>query len=219
MSWARVHRTLAIALVVLLVVWSVTGLLFHLKPGWDRAYDQLAVERQGPLSLATIVPASTLEVAVSGAEIQRVSLFDTVLGPLYRVQTTTGSELVGATTGHKRSPLTVAECEALIADAVSRSPYRSAYGGPVTTHGDATTVKVDFRDATVTLGRSDARISQRGSTSDRIDWLYRIHYLQWTGNRTIDRAFAVLGLLLIWAVMIPGIMLFVRRFRRPTSRD
>lgn len=214
MSWAAVHRTLAIALVALLVVWSVTGLLFHLKPGWDRAYDQLAVERPGPLKLAAIVPATSIEAALAGASIERVALFDTQLGPLYRVATATGTELVDATTGKKRSPLTVPECEALIADAVSRSPHRAAYGGPVATHTDERTVKVDFKDATVVLGRSDARISQHAESTGRIDWLYRIHYLQWTGNKTIDRAFAVLGLALIWAVMIPGIMLFVRRFRR-----
>ncbi len=214
MTWAAVHRTLAIALVVLLVVWSVTGLLFHLKPGWDRAYDQLAVERPGPLKLAAVVPASAVEPALDGSPIERVTLFASQLGPLYRVSTTAGTELVDATTGKKRSPLTVPEAEALIADAVSRSPYRAAYGEQVKTEADERTVKIDFQDATVTIGRSDGRISQRGAGSDRIDWLYRIHYLQWTGNKTIDRAFAMLGLALIWAVMIPGIMLFVRRFRR-----
>lgn len=214
MTWAAVHRTLAIALVVLLVVWSITGVLFHLKPGWDRAYDQLAVERPGPLKLAAIVPASALAAALDGAAIERVTLFDSQLGPLYRVSTAAGTELVDATTGKKRSPLTVPEAEALIADAVARSPHRAAYGDPARTHADERTVKIDFEDATVTVGRSDARISQRGATSDRIDWLYRIHYLQWTGNKTIDRAFAVLGLALIWAVMIPGLVLFVRRFRR-----
>jgi uncharacterized iron-regulated membrane protein len=213
-SWAAVHRWLAIALVALLVVWSVTGVLFHLKPGWDRAYDQLAVERPGPLKLAAIVPSSSIEAALEGAAIARVTLFDSQIGPLYRVSTAAGTELVDATTGKKRSPLTVPEAESLIADAVSRSPHRAAYGSPTATHTDERTVKVDFKDATVTLGRSDARISQHAESTGRIDWLYRIHYLQWTGNKTIDRAFAVLGLALIWAVMIPGILLFVRRFRR-----
>ncbi len=218
MSWARVHRTLAIALVVLLVVWSVTGLLFHLKPGWDRAYDQLAVERSGSLRLATLVPATALQTALGDVAIERIALFDTHLGPLYRVTTADGPALVDATTGAKRSPLTVAECETLIADAVSRSAFRADYGGPGKTSSDERSVIVDYQVATITLGRNDARISQRGSDTDRIDWMYRIHYLQWTGNQTIDRAFAVLGLLLIWAVMIPGIMLFVRRFRRAPTR-
>ncbi len=215
MTWASVHRTLAIALVVLLVVWSITGLLFHLKPGWDRAYDQLAVERPGPLKLAAIVPAPAVEVALAGAAIERITLFDTQLGPLYRVSTATGTELVDATTGRKRSPLSVPEAEALIADAVARSPHRAAYGAPHKTHADDRSVKIEFADSMVTIGRSDARISQTAESTRRIDWLYRIHYLQWTGNKTIDRAFAMLGLALIWAVMIPGIMLFVRRFRRP----
>ena len=45
MSWSRVHRWLAVVLVVPLVIWSITGVLFHLKPGWSRAYDMLSAER------------------------------------------------------------------------------------------------------------------------------------------------------------------------------
>jgi len=60
-------------------------------------------------------------------------------------------------------------------------------------------------------------MSQRGHDTDRIDWLYRIHYLQWTGNKTIDRAFAMFGLALIWAVVIPGLVLFIRRMRTRTG--
>lgn len=69
--------------------------------------------------------------------------------------------------------------------------------------------------ATVEVGLRTARMSQRGGDTERIDWLYRIHYLQWTGNRTVDKVLAIGGLALIWAVVIPGLVLFVRRLRRP----
>lgn len=177
MTWARVHAWLAIVLVAALVIWSVTGLLFHLKPGWDRAYDMLAIERGGREEL------------------------DTVIGPLVRVD----GKL-------DRAPLTEAEAVALVEDAVSRS--RFAYGKVTRVAVTDATVKVHYGDVVVTIDRGAGWISQRGADTDRIDWLYRIHYLQFTGNRTVDRAVAVLGLALIWAVMIPGIVLFVRRLRR-----
>jgi hypothetical protein len=186
MSWVRVHRACAIALVVPLVVWSITGLLFHLKPGWSRAYDQLDVARAPQLELV-----------------------DTALGPLWRTR-----DALIDTTGRVRSPLSIDDAKTLALDAISRSRHRTAYGElrGATIVGDA--VRVELDGATVEINRTDARISQRGADTDRIDWLYRVHYLQWTGNATIDRALAVLGLALIWLVFVPGIVLFVRRRSR-----
>lgn len=212
MSWARAHRWLAIVLVVLLTVWSITGLLFHLKPGWDRAYDQLSAERRG----SALRPDAVVSLAAlaNPGPIVRVELFDTALGPLYRVGSETGDELFDATTGRRRSPLDADDARALAGDAVARSPHRDAYGAleDVTLDGDI--ARLRFADGPVVeLGRRDARMSQHGSDTERIDWLYRIHYLQWTGNHTIDRGFAMFGLALIWAVIIPGIVLFVRRLR------
>lgn len=213
--WARVHRWLAIVLVVPLVVWSITGLLFHLKPGWDRAYDQLGVERPTPgLHLAALASPATIEASVGGATITRIELFDTTLGPLYRVTTANGDQLLDATTGRLRSPLSEADARALASDAVSRSQHRASYGEILEANTQGDTIRLRFSGGpTVDVGRTDARISQKGPDTDRIDWLYRIHYLQWTGHRALDRVIAVIGLLLIWAVLLPGLVLFVRRAR------
>ena len=209
MSWAKAHRWLAIVLVVLLAVWSVTGVLFHLKPGWSRAYDMLSAERGGPLHPSKLVALSTVGDDITGLE-----LIDTALGPLYRVSTAQGTSLVDATNGSRRSPLSLADGRALVADAISRSPHAAAYGAFESADlRDASVVIAYSGGQTIEVGRSDARISQRGGDTDRIDWLYRIHYLQWTGNKTFDRAFAIFGLALIWAVVLPGLVLFVRRLR------
>lgn len=177
MNWAKVHRWLAIVLVVLLVVWSITGLLFHLKPGWDRAYDMLSAERS------------------------KTETLDTVIGPLTR----TGGKLA--------TPLTEEQAKQLAADAMSRSAHASEYGALQRVVTDEASVKLVYANATVSVARGSARISQTGSDTSRIEWLYRIHYLQWTGNPTLDKILAIAGLALIWAVMIPGIVLFVRRLR------
>ncbi len=211
MSWAKAHRWLAILLVVLLAVWSVTGLLFHLKPGWSRAYDMLSPERGGPLH-----PGKLAAPSVVGDDVTSLELIDTALGPLYRVSTAAGGALYDAQTGARRSPLPLADAKALALDAISRSRHASDYGQLETADVRGDSAVIAFSGgATVEVGLSDARMSQRGGDTDRIDWLYRIHYLQWTGNKTIDRAFAIFGLALIWAVVIPGLVLFVRRLRRP----
>ncbi len=179
--FARIHAWCAIVLVIALVVWSVTGLLFHLKPGWDRAYDMLSIER-----------GETREE------------LDTAIGPLVRK----GGVL-------DRGPLTEDEARTLAVDAVSRSAHARAYGAAVATTVTDATVRVRFSGgAVVSVDRAGGYVSQRGADTDRIDWLYRMHYLQWTGHRSLDRLIAVLGLVLIWVVMVPGVVLFVRRWRR-----
>jgi hypothetical protein len=43
------HRLAGLALTVPLALWIGTGLRFHLKPGWDEAYEGLAAPPPGPL--------------------------------------------------------------------------------------------------------------------------------------------------------------------------
>jgi hypothetical protein len=205
-SWSRVHRWLAVVLVLPLVIWSITGLLFHLKPGWSRAYDMLSIER--PLDAMPAVPLETLGSAAGGPA-QRLEVFGSALGPLYRVTTASGTVLLDAQL-HRRSPLSLDDARTLAADAVAHSSHRDAYGAIATAAIAGDSVHVAFAHATVEVDRASGAISQRGHDTDRIDWLYRLHYLSWTGNRTLDRALAVLGLALIWLVMIPGVVLFVR---------
>lgn len=209
MSWSRVHRYLALVLVVPLVVWSVTGLLFHLKPGWSRAYDMLDAER--PLETTQVTPLANV-AAMFPDGIQRIELFGSAIGPLYRVTTAKGSALIDATTGAKRSPLTESDVRTLALDAVSHSRVKEAYGEIAKTDVRDDVVKLTFsKGPIVEVSRDDARISQHGSDTERIDWLYRIHYLQWTGKKTLDRVLAIIGLALIWLVMIPGLVLAWRR--------
>lgn len=207
----RIHRWLAIVLCVPLVVWTVTGLLFHLKPGWSRAYDMLSAERPlaGPLPAAS--PDALAQAA--GAPVEHLELFGSALGPLYRLTTHDHTLLLDASL-RVRSPLSAEDARTLATDAVAHSSHAAAYGaaGAVTVTPDS--VRIAFAHADVDVDRATAAISQRGGDTDRIDWLYRLHYLSWTGNRTLDRLLAVLGLALVWLVMIPGLVLFVARYRR-----
>jgi len=218
--WRRVHRWLAIVLVIPLIVWSITGLLFHWKPGWSRAFDMLDAERPGQVHLDKLASAppcqrserfGLLAEALGDASFTHVELFATAIGPLARVATAKGDELYDAESGTKRSPLPVDAARALAVDAVGRSPHAIDYGALGRVTSTDTTVTLEYDGATVGVGRNDARISQRGRDTDRIDWLYRMHYLQWTGNGTLDKLIALAGLLLIWLVLIPGVVLFVRR--------
>ncbi|MBK9088712.1 MAG: hypothetical protein IPL90_06570 [Holophagales bacterium] len=49
------HRLAGLALAAPLALWIGTGLLFHLKPGWDEAYEALAAPPPGPLPWERVV--------------------------------------------------------------------------------------------------------------------------------------------------------------------
>lgn len=201
--WARLHRFAALALVAPLVVWSITGLLFHLKPGWKRAYDMVSIEQ--PLTTTNVTAVQSLP------PFKRLELFGTALGPMYRLDR---SVLIDATTGKPRSPLSIEDALTLAQDAVARSQQRAGYGALVDAKADESTVHVHFANAVVDVDRASGSLYQHGGDTERIDWLYRIHYLKWTGVASVDRVLAIVGLGLIWFAMFAGIVLFVRRWRR-----
>jgi hypothetical protein len=115
-----------------------------------------------------------------------------------------------------RPPLDATAARALVVDAIARSPARASYGAELTltatTEGELTFTAEG--GATITVDRHGGELRRGGRDTARIDWLYRLHYLQWTGHPTVDRALAVVGLALTWAAMLAGLWLAIRRWRR-----
>lgn len=51
-------------------------------------------------------------------------------------------------------------------------------------------------------------LTQSGKDTDRLDALYKIHYLQWTGVKGLDKVLGALGILLVLALSLLGARLF-----------
>ncbi len=203
------------------IIWTVTGLLFHLKPGWPRAYEMLSVEvGDTPLPLAELASRERVIAALPAVSpnVHRVELVQTSIGPLYRVayrdKRRRMTALVDARSARLLSPLAPETAAALVASAVERSPHRAAYGRVASQKVEANRVIVRFDGGpTVTIGRNTARLRQRGPDTDRIDWYYRVHYVRWTGYASVDRALAMVVIVGTWVLSILGVWLFVRRRR------
>jgi len=60
---------------------------------------------------------------------------------------------------------------------------------------------------TIDLDWTTLGLQQSGRDTRRIDTLYRIHYLQWTGIRAVDRVLGVVGLASLLALAILGVRL------------
>jgi uncharacterized iron-regulated membrane protein len=193
----RLHRIIGLVMLLPFVAWAATGLVFFTKPGYGAAYDPLAV-RTYPLGdpIAVTPDPSWREMRYAR----------TILGVHLIVRTAEGwSQLDPAT----RQPLgepAPADVRRLIADAFAVNPAR--YGQIASLDGRVATTDTG---AVVTLDWNRLSLQQRGRDTDRIDRLYKIHYLQWTGEKTADRILGLTGLVLLLVLTGLGAKLAFRR--------
>jgi hypothetical protein len=66
----------------------------------------------------------------------------------------------------------------------------------------------------VTINLHSAGIQQEGPDTDRINWLYKLHYIQWTGNKLADRILGFSFLVLVWLLAGAGLVLAWRARRK-----
>jgi len=179
----KLHRIIGLILLIPFFCWAFTGLVFFLKPGYEGAYELLRV-RTYPLSaLAPITP---------DAGWREIRYFRSVLGNHLLVRTENGWENLDPTTKQPRVIPQEAEIRRLIDDAFSVNPAR--YGSVVTIAGATATTSTGVE---VTLDWNSMSLQQRGSDTNWIDRLYKIHYLQWTGIKSLDRVLGFVGIVLI----------------------
>jgi len=178
------------------VGWAVTGAIFFIKPGYGGAYEPLAIKTY-PLEahLAIDPPASWLEVRY----------MRTALGDHLLAKTSEGWRQFDARTLELRAAPAASDVRTLVTDAVTANPGR--YGHIVSVDG---LQAVTDTGARVSLDWNRLSLSQRGADTDRIDRLYKIHYLQWTGVAAIDRVLGGVGLALVLLLSLLGLRLLRR---------
>src|SRR5262245_32302203 len=165
-----------------LVGWAATGAVFFIKPGYAGAYDLPSIKTY-PLeggAWAGVRPGPL-----------EVRWLRTVLGDHLLVRTPGGWKQLDPRTLDDRPLPSEADVRRLLDDAFSEN--RARYGRVSTVNGQAATTDTGVR---VTLDWNRLTLAQRGADTDRIDRLYKIHYLQWTGVPVIDKILGATGLTL-----------------------
>ena len=193
MTIRNLHRVIGILMLLPLIGWCVTGFVFFIKPGYEGAYELLQPKTyplDGPLAISP--DPSWLEFRY----------LRTVIGNHLLVRTAQGwQHLDPATLALRRKP-TSDEVKALMLDAFSLNPSR--YGRIAKVTGETVTTDTDVR---VTLNWNRLSLQQAGKDTDRIDRLYKIHYLQWTGVKWVDQILGITGLTLVAILSFLGFML------------
>lgn len=206
MNVRRLHRVLGLTLLLPILAWAATGFIFFVKPGYRDAYSLLsarALPLDAPLTIAAPDPA-WLEMRA----------LRTILGAHLLVRTVDGWSQIDPVTLRPRPLPGEAEIRSFLRDAMSADTARYGYIASIVRHDDGTAAATTTTGVAIDLDWSTLSLSQSGKDTRRIDALYRIHYLQWTGIKPLDRVLGVAGLVSLLGLAVFGLRLAFPR-RRP----
>jgi hypothetical protein len=179
------------------VAWAVTGAIFFIKPGYGEAYESLRVKTY---------PLTTMPEREPAPEWREVRMLRTVLGSHLLVRTEDGRQHLNAQTLAPWPMPDPPELKCLIADAIADREAR--YGQVDHIEGARITTSTGVH---INLDWDGLTLNQSGADTRLIDRIYRIHYLQWTGIKTLDRVLGLAGLLCLLALTATGLRLLLRR--------
>lgn len=189
----KLHRVIGMIMVLPFLGWAVTGIVFFLKPGYAGAYESLQVKTYPLNAPLTIAPDPSW---------QEVKYLKTVLGLHLLVRTAQGWQQLDPATMTLRAKPTESELRLLLSDAFTTNSSR--YGEIREALPDSVITSTNVR---ISLDWNRLSLQQRGPDTRRIDWLYKIHYLQWTGVKAVDEVLGVVGLVLVVSLAGLGLLL------------
>lgn len=193
----RIHRILGWCLILPFFVWALTGLVFFIKPGYQAAFSYLVVKTY---------PINTAIQLKPQPEWQEIKLLQTVLGTHLMVKQAGSWQQLSPKDFTVRPQPSADDLQLLVKDAIRVDPKR--YGEQLlkTEQGFVTDTGVQIQ-----LDWASLSLSQQGKDTELINNLYKAHYLQWTGQKTLDQVLGVLGLILLMLTTVVGVRLLIRR--------
>ena len=184
----KLHRILGLVLLLPCLVWVVTGILFHWKPGWSEAY----------------APISVKSYPINDRQLEQRRL-RTVLGEHLLIRGEQGWQQWDETLDAPRAEPSDEDRRRLFEEALAQNAER--FGTIESLDGWTVTTTTGVE---VTLDWNSLRMRQSGRDTRFIDRLYKLHYLQWTGTKWGDRSLPIVGLLSLLVLALLGLRLAIR---------
>ena len=180
-----------------LLGWAATGAIFFVKPGYAGAYEQLAVKTY-PLD-----GREPIRAQVGWGEVRVVR---SILGTHLLARTDAGWRNLDPSSLQPAPIPGEEDLMRLLRDAFTANPDR--YGQIVRLVDRTATTDTGVE---VVLDWDRLSLQQKGTDTARIETLYRIHYLQWTGDKTADKFVGGIGILLLVTLTLLGARLALGR--------
>lgn len=193
----RIHRCIGWCLILPFLVWALTGLVFFIKPGYQAAFSYLSVKTYPVRQVIQINPQP---------QWQEIKLLHTVLGLHLLVKDSDGWHQLKPDDLTLRPEPSKTELALLIQDAMQVDAERYGKQLQPTERGFITETGVQIQ-----LDWQSLTLSQQGKDTEFINNLYKAHYLQWTGKKTLDQVLGVVGLLALMLTTVVGFRLLLRR--------
>lgn len=198
MELKSVHKYLGLALVLPLLGWALTGIVFLAKPGYEGAYDQVVVktyplEESFPLHSEGVWHEARLSRTVLGYHL------------LQRGEGDRWVHLDPLTMSVRPKPIDE-DLKRLVNDAIEGKGER--YGNVLKVVSGV--VQTDT-GVEITLDWGSLSLAQKGSDTKLINRLYKIHYLQWLGQPVLNNLLGALGILLLVVLVVLGVMSLLKK--------
>ncbi len=202
-SVQRQHKLVGTILLLPFIAWSLTGIFFLVRPGYEEAYERIPV---------WTYPISDPVVFESQMHWHEIRYFQSVLGQHLIVRDNSGWNHLQAETLEEWSLPGEQDLKHLLEDAFRFNPDR--YGDIVSIEGN---VAQTSTGVVVTVNWDTLSITQDGRDSRWIDQIYNIHYLQWTGFYWTDKILGLGGLALLIYMTITGWKMVTLTSRNKTN--
>ena len=195
MNSRKIHKIVGLILILPMLGWTLTGLIFFIKPGYNGAYEQLAFKTY-PLEKSFSIPASKTW--------KEVRLIKSILGYHLLVKSGDKTEHLDPLSLLPKAMPTESQYKYLLQDALSGNKER--YGEVVNINGDIASTSSDIE---IKLNWNNFSLYQKGQDTKLINLLYKIHYLQWTPFKAFNQVVGIVGLLLLITLTLFGIKLYI----------
>ncbi|MBA6233812.1 MULTISPECIES: hypothetical protein [unclassified Colwellia] len=194
MKSRKIHKIIGLILVLPMLGWTLTGLIFFIKPGYSEAYEQLSLKTY-PLEKSLLV---------SAPDWQEAKLINTILGHHLLVKTKGKVEHLDPVSLLPKKFPTQLQYKALLEDAFLN--HKERYGKIIKINGDhaLTSTGVEIK-----LNWDRLTLNQKGNDTRLINLLYKIHYLQWTPFNGFNQLVGILGLFLLFTLTLFGVRIYI----------
>jgi hypothetical protein len=196
----KIHQYLGLLMLLPFIAWAVTGVFFFIKPGYQAAYESLPVKTYALGELPSITGQS------GWSELRWMR---SILGAHLLVKINDKWQQINPETLQPALQPTEQQMRLLINDAIKINPQR--YGDIQTLKGLNITTDTQI---SISVNWPQMRIHQSGADTDLINQMYKIHYLQWTGIKTIDKVLGILGLGIVVMLAMLGLIMTIRQRAR-----
>ena len=199
MKSRKIHKIIGLILVLPMIGWTLTGIIFFIKPGYGEAYEQLTLKTY-PLKKSLLVTSSK--------NWEEVKLINTVLGHHLIVKTEGKVEHLDPVSFKPIDNPSDKQYELLLEDAFSHNKERYGEVSRIDGNTAHTTTGVE-----INLNWQSLSLSQKGQDTHLINLLYKVHYLQWTPFKGFNQFLGILGLLLLATLTAFGIRIYLKNRR------